>query len=126
MANESTTTGAKSQVSPDTAAAYPNLTPEQIAALDQTPNDGKVTPGGSEAGAGRKAKIGERVRKGAPPPATLVDAKPDTTVIVRITKAGHGEVHDGEGERYDWNDEVPLPYAVAEALEDRKFAEIIG
>jgi hypothetical protein len=69
---------------------------------------------------------GEVLKKGAPPPKPGPGQKGEALVTVRITKAGHGEVHDGKGGRYDWNDEVALPRSVAEALEDRHFAETQG
>jgi hypothetical protein len=67
--------------------------------------------------------VGERVKKGAPP---ISDSDLQSEVVVRITKAGHNEVHDGSGGRYDWNDEVVLPLAVSRTLEERKLAEIVG
>jgi hypothetical protein len=47
------------------------------------------------------------------------------TCRVRITKAGHNEVHDGRGGRYAWQAEVSLPRAVGKALEERHFGEML-
>lgn len=70
----------------------------------------------------KKPAAGQVTKKGAAPP---VDEHSDM-VKVRITKGGHGEVHDGAEGRYDWNDEVVLPLPVAKDLEGRLFAEIVG
>lgn len=71
------------------------------------------------------AAPGQRVKKGAAP---VASEHLGAQVIVRITKKGHGEVHDGDGGVYDWNDEVVLPLGVAQGLEDpaRAFGEIVG
>lgn len=71
-----------------------------------------------------EAAPGAVLKKGAPPPEAKPRAKADDLVTVRITKAGHGQVHDGEDGRYDWNDEVILPRSVGVALEGRNFGEI--
>jgi hypothetical protein len=64
-------------------------------------------------------------KKGAPPRARKA-VKPDSLVAVKITKAGHGQVHTGQdGETYDWNDEVLLEADCALALEERHFVEIL-
>lgn len=63
-------------------------------------------------------------KKGAPPRAKTAPTG-DSLVAVKITKAGHGQVHTGqEGETYDWNDEVLLEADNALALEERHFVEI--
>lgn len=95
------------------------LTPAQVEALDR---DGDGKAGGSLP----KAKPGEVTKKGAPPPETTGGPRADGLCVVRITKTGHGQVHDGEGSRYDWNDEVILPLPVGKALEGRSYGEIIG
>lgn len=91
-------------------------------------HDGNGAPGGSKPARRAKEapKIGERVKKGAPPPAPRQNLAANTVVMVRVTKTGHGRVHDGEGGVYDWNDEVPLPYGVAQAQEKNSNVEIIG
>lgn len=97
----------------------PTLTSAQVEALDR---DGDGKAGGSLP----KARAGEVMRKGAPPPERSATKQPADLVTVRITKAGHGLVHDGAGGAYSWQDEVALPYAVALAQEGNKNAEIIG
>jgi hypothetical protein len=92
------------------------LSPAQVEALDR---DGDGKAGGS------LPKVGEVTKKGSAPP-DLQNRKPNEICIVRITKAGHGQVHDGAGGVYDWNDEVPLPYSVGKALEGRAYGEIVG
>lgn len=67
---------------------------------------------------------GTVLKKGAPPPAPKAGTAQEEMITVRITKAGHGEVHDGKDGRYDWNDEVVLPRSVGESLEGRHYAEI--
>lgn len=69
------------------------------------------------------AKVGEVLKKGAAP---SDPSKRGAEVLVRVTKKGHSQIHDGEGGTYDWNDEVILPRKVAEAQEDNGFGEIIG
>lgn len=119
--------------------AYPQLSPAQEKALDRDA-DGK--PGGSKAKAApaapeapaapapveaAKSAAGPRapgqvVRKGVP-----VEERKATDaalVVVKITKAGDGKVHDGFGGFYAWNDEVVLPREVGAALEGRAFGEI--
>ena len=71
----------------------------------------------------QKAKVGERVKKGAP---AIDEAALGAQVVVRITKAGDKQVHDGQGGLYDWNDEVVLPRDVALDVQKRQFAEIVG
>lgn len=68
---------------------------------------------------------GAVTRKGAPPP-EVAPRRADDMCTVRITKTGHGQVHDGNDGRYDWNDEVVLPVSVGRALEGRSFGEIVG
>jgi hypothetical protein len=65
-------------------------------------------------------------KKGAPPRSRKAAPTGDSLVAVKITKAGHGQVHTGQdGETYDWNDEVLLEADNALALEDRHFVEIL-
>jgi hypothetical protein len=71
----------------------------------------------------KRVRPGQRVRKGAPP---VAGDSTSANVLVRVTKAGHGEVHDGEGGTYDWGDEVLLPRSVGTDLEGRQFGEIVG
>lgn len=78
----------------------------------------------SPGAAATESQAGEVTKKGAPPPERARKATDGGLVKVRITKAGHGQVHDGEDGRYDWNDEVMLPRPVAEALEGRHYGEI--
>ncbi|OFX05438.1 MAG: hypothetical protein A3E78_09495 [Alphaproteobacteria bacterium RIFCSPHIGHO2_12_FULL_63_12] len=113
------------------------LTAEDVAAAetaadDQAPEEETepaepVTKPKAEIKVAKKAPaIGDRVKKGAPPPAEPVVRAPNSVVMVRVTKTGHGKVHDGRGAVYDWNDEVPLPYGVALAQEKNSNVEIIG
>lgn len=67
---------------------------------------------------------GAVLQKGAPPPDATPGRKPPAVAQVRITKKGHGRVHDGQGGYYDWNDVVALPQPIAQGLEDRGFGEI--
>lgn len=125
-------------VTADTQAQYPHLSAGQIAALDRTPNDGTLTPGGSEprepapavavtepaALASPAPQIGEVVKPGAPPP---VSHGSGGVCRVRITKAGHGKVHTGQNrpKTYDWNAEVVLPRDIGNALEAKAYAEVL-
>lgn len=93
----------------------PPLTEKQVEALDRD-GDGK---------AGGSLKAGEVLKQGRAPEAPAAKKAGDL-VIVRITKTGHDQVHDGEGGRYQWQAEIPLPLEVAQALEGRSYAEIIG
>ncbi|MES3028494.1 MAG: hypothetical protein V4820_11650 [Pseudomonadota bacterium] len=93
--------------------ADPNLVTADQAAVTKTVEGAPVEP----------AKVGDVLKKGAAPPDP---SKRGAEVMVRVTKRGHGQIHDGEGGAYDWNDEVILPRKVAEAQEDNAFAEIIG
>lgn len=70
----------------------------------------------------KRATPGQRVRKGSP----VADDETSANVLVRVTKAGHGEVHDGQGGTYDWGDEIVLPRSVGADLEGRQFGEIVG
>lgn len=113
--------------------AYPMLSGAQEGALDR---DGDGAPGGAPPGGNKpgvtnpattaKAVVGEVVRKGAAPAAPTHNRKPNEIVQVRVTKAGHGQIHNGQGGTYDWNDETGLPYSVALAQENNKNVEIIG
>lgn len=77
----------------------------------------------SDPAATAEAKVGQVLKKGGPPPNK---AKLGDDVMLRVTKKGHGKIHDGEGGAYDWNDEVVLPRAIAEAQEENAYGEIIG
>lgn len=70
-----------------------------------------------------EAKPGQVLKRGGPPPD---GAKLGAEVRLRVTKKGHGQIHNGEGGTYDWNDEIKLPRAIAEGQEDNGFGEIIG
>lgn len=83
----------------------------------------KVAKGGGAGGSLASAKVGERVKKGAP---AIAEADLGAQVVVRITKAGDQQVHDGQGGVYDWNDEVVLPRDVALDVQKRQLAEIVG
>jgi hypothetical protein len=70
------------------------------------------------------------LQKGAAPAPPKPGTPAEELVTVRITKAGHGQVHNGTdgvdntSPTYDWNDLVALPRSVAEALEGRHYAEV--
>lgn len=68
-----------------------------------------------------RAEVAPVLKAGTAPSA----ASDNPTCRVRITKAGHDQVHDGRGGRYAWQAEVALPRAVGKALEDRHFGEIL-
>ena len=68
-----------------------------------------------------RAEVAPVLKAGTVPGA----ASNNPNCIVRITKAGHDQVHDGRGGRYAWQAEVSLPRAVGKALEDRHFGEIL-
>lgn len=77
-----------------------------------------------------KLAAGVVLKRGGPPPEPALTSPKEGLVMVRITKKGHGNVHNGTDGKddtsptYDWNDEVALPRSVALRLEDRGFAEI--
>jgi hypothetical protein len=111
------------------ADKYPQLSPAQEKALDR---DGNGAPGGSLGHAVAAAppepepEAGAVLVKGAPPPAPKPVSAGDMC-RVRITKAGHGQVHTGrtEPKTYTWGDEVLLPRSVGRALEGKNFGEIL-
>ena len=117
----------------DGGDAYPMLTGAQEGALDR---DGDGAPGGAPPGGNKpavtkpadtkKAAVGQVVRKGAAPADETRKRRANETVTVRVTKSGHGKVHDGRGGFYNWNDETILPYEVALAQEGNTNVEIIG
>lgn len=96
----------------------PNLVTAETAVKPTSKPDDKTSEPAVEVTAGTVLK------KGAPPPKPTDGAPGEELVKVRITKAGHGEVHDGEEGRYNWNDEVMLPRSVADSLEGRHYAEV--
>jgi hypothetical protein len=113
---------AENLITSDQVAAKSELTDAQVKALDL---DGDGKAGGS------KPKAGEVLKKGAAPPEVVANRKAGDIVIVRITKTGNGQVHTGSDDpnqpkHYVWQDEVALPLGIAQALEVRSFAEIIG
>lgn len=71
-------------------------------------------------------QIGAVLKAGAPPQDMPAGLPPNAPVRARITKTGHGRVHDGHGGAYNWQDEVILPYSVARAQERNSNVEIIG
>lgn len=109
-------------------AKDPNLstTDDLAQGPDPLDHDGDGRKGGS------KPKIGAVVRAGQrPPSADDLGKDPKKLVRVRITIKGDGRIHDGEGGRYQANDEVVLPLGVAQDLqgegkEAKGFAEIVG
>lgn len=68
-----------------------------------------------------RAEVAPVLKAGTAPGA----ASNNPNCTVRITKAGHDQVHDGRGGRYAWQAEVSLPRVVGKALEDRHFGEIL-
>lgn len=111
-------------------AKDPNLstTDDLAQGPDPLDHDGDGRKGGS------KPKIGAVVRAGkAPPSAADLGDDPNKPVRARITIKGAGRVHDGDGGRYEANDEVVLPLGVARDLQGdpqdknaKGFAEIVG
>lgn len=102
-----------------------SLTPAQIEALDR---DGDGQAGGSP------PKAGAVLKKGRPAPtAAELGNNPNQLVRARITGKGDKRVHDGQGGRYDADDEIYLPLGVARNLQgdpaDKKargYVEILG
>lgn len=84
---------------------------------------------GQTVGAKSKAPVtgtrvaGQVVKRGEKPPERAPLA--GGVELVRITKTGHGQVHDGEGGTYDWGAEVLLNADNALALEKISYGEII-
>jgi hypothetical protein len=96
-----------------TAANTPGANPDPL------DHDGDGRKGGSVAG--------QRVKKGAPlPSAAEIGSDPSKLVTVRITVKGDKRVHDGDKGRFDANDEVVIPLGVANELQARSLAEIVG
>ena len=97
-----------------TAANTPGANPDPLEG-----HDGDGRKGGSVAG--------QRVKKGAPlPSAAEIGSDPSKLVTVRITVKGDKRVHDGDKGRFDANDEVVIPLGVANELQARSLAEIVG
>lgn len=81
---------------------------------------------GKKGGAAKAPTVGGVRKKGAPPAPKPAGEKASDLVAVRITKKGQGEVHDGEGGTYDFEDEVYLEAGSARDLEERGLAEVVG
>lgn len=86
--------------------------------------DTAISRPGEDAAVVTDVAPGAVLKKGAAPPSPSDGAPGEELVTVRITKAGHGEVHNGEGGLYDWNDVVALPRSVAMSLEKRHYGEM--